>query len=188
MAHLDPRRPNEDEYPPLLGGHVRRVPEGAILAILDAQMATTERVLAAYTSAHAAWRPADGEWNAVEITGHLADIERVHAFRALSVARGHTAPLPGMNPIVYMERAQFAQRPLADVAAEFFAVRGATMAFFRSLDAAAWARTGSVLDAPAACAPSPTSSRGTISCTSRTWSGILTWRRGERRSADDATG
>jgi hypothetical protein len=147
MAHLDPRRPNEDEYPPLLGGHVRRVPEGAILAILDAQTATTERVLAAYTSAHAAWRPADGEWNAVEITGHLADIERVHAFRALSVARGHTAPLPGMNPIVYMERAQFAQRPLADVAAEFFAVRGATMAFFRSLDAAAWARTGSVLDA-----------------------------------------
>ena len=56
MAHLDPGRPNEDEYPPLLGGHVRRVPEGEILAILDAQTAATERVLAAYNSAQAAWQ------------------------------------------------------------------------------------------------------------------------------------
>jgi hypothetical protein len=148
MAYLDPGRPNEGEYPPLLGGHVRRVPEGAILAILDAQTATTERVLAAYSAAQAAWRPAAGEWNAIEITGHLADIERVHAFRALSVARGHTAELPGMNPTVYMDKAQFTQRPLTDVAAEFFAVRSATMAFLRSLDADAWPRTGNVLGSP----------------------------------------
>jgi hypothetical protein len=123
------------------------VPDGDIIAILARQTAATERVLASYTTAQAAWRPAPGEWNAIEITGHLADIERVHAYRALSVARGDTAALPPMNPGVYMETANFAQRPLADVAAEFFAVRAATMAFFRSLDAAAWARVGSILGA-----------------------------------------
>jgi len=148
MAHLQPGRPSEEEYPPLFVGHVRRVPDGDIFAILDQQTAATERLLAAYTPAQAAWRPAPGEWNAIEITGHLGDIERVHAFRALSVARGDTAELPGMNPGVYMESANFAQRPLADVAAEFFTVRSATRAFFRSLDAAAWTRTGSVLGAP----------------------------------------
>jgi hypothetical protein len=144
MGHSNPGRPTEDEYPQVLAGHVRRVPDGAIIDLLDQQTATIARVLATYTGTQAAWRPAPGEWNAIEIVGHLADIERVHAFRAFTFARGDTATLPGMNPIGYMQTAGFGERSLADVAAEFVAVRGATMALLRHLDTAAWKRKGSM--------------------------------------------
>jgi hypothetical protein len=148
MGHSNPGRPTEDEYPQFLGGHVRRVPEGDIIDLLDQQTATIERVLAAYTGAQAAWRPAPGEWNAIEITGHLADIERVHAFRAFTFARGDAASLPGMNPVAYMQASGFGERSLADVAAEFVAVRGATMALLRHVDAAAWMRGGTMNGTP----------------------------------------
>lgn len=144
MGHSNPGRPTEDEYPQFLGGHVRRVPDGDIIDLLDQQTTTIVRLLASYTGTQAAWRPAPGEWNAIEIVGHLADIERVHAFRAFTFARGDTAPLPGMNPIGYMQAADFGSRSLADVTAEFVAVRGATMALLRHLDAAAWVRSGSM--------------------------------------------
>jgi hypothetical protein len=144
MGHTDPGWPTEDEYPPFLGGHVRRVPDGDIIDLLDQQTAAIERVLASYTGAQAAWRPAPGEWNAIEITGHLADIERVHAFRAFTFARSDAAALPGMNPNAYMEASGFGDRSLAEVTAEFVAVRSATMMLLRYLDAAAWLRSGSV--------------------------------------------
>ena len=41
-----------------------------------------------------------------------------------------------------MAGADFADRPLAEIADEFVAVRRATIALFRSLSAAAWARDG----------------------------------------------
>jgi hypothetical protein len=148
MGHINPGRPAEDEYPVFLGGHVRRVPDGDIIDLLDQQTATIERVLAAYTAAQAAWRPAPGEWNAIEITGHLADIERVHAFRAFTFARGDAASLPGMNPVAYMEASGFGDRSLADVTAEFVAVRAATMALLRHLDATAWMRSGRMNGTP----------------------------------------
>ena len=147
MVHINPGRPNEREYPPLFAGHVNRVPEGEILDILDRQTAQMERLLASYSDEQAAWRPAPGEWNAIQIVGHLADIERVHAYRAFAFARGDAAPLPGMDPNEYMAASGFAERPLADVAAEFFAARRATLALLRGLNAAAWERTGTANDA-----------------------------------------
>ena len=35
MAHVNPGRPTEGEYPPLFAAHVNRVPDGEILDILD---------------------------------------------------------------------------------------------------------------------------------------------------------
>lgn len=143
MAHVNPGRRVESEYPPLFAGHVNRVPDGDIIAILDEQTTRMEQLLASYTDAQAAWRPAPGEWSAVEITGHLADIERVHAYRLFSFARGDAALLPGMDPNAYMAVSGFTQRPLTDVAAEFLATRRATMALLRTLDMMAWERRGS---------------------------------------------
>ena len=44
----------------------------------------------------------------------------------------------------YVAAGGFARRPLGDVAAEFAAVRQATLTLFRYLDAAAWERIGTV--------------------------------------------
>jgi hypothetical protein len=142
MAHVNPGRPGDGEYVPFYGTYIQKVPDGDILDLLDRQIEGTVAYLSAFTIEQAQWRPAPGEWNAVEIVGHLADAERVFAYRALSFARNDPTPLPGMDPDGFMAGATFADRPLPDVIAEFVAVRRASLALLRSLDTAAWARGG----------------------------------------------
>jgi hypothetical protein len=142
VSHVNPGRPVAGEYRSYFDTYIRLVPDGDIVARLDNQIAETVAALADFTPEQAEWRPAPGEWNAKEIVGHLADSERVFAFRALWFARNDSTPLPGMDQDVFMAGANFAARSLDDVVAEFVAVRRASLALFRSLDAAAWARGG----------------------------------------------
>ncbi|MGI8689788.1 MAG: DinB family protein [Thermomicrobiales bacterium] len=142
MTPVNSGRPSDGEYVPFYNTYIQKVPDGDIVEILDRQIDETVTFLSTFTTEQAQWRPAPGEWNAVEIVGHLADAERVFAYRALSFARNDLAPLPGMDPNGFMAGANFADRSLADVVAEFVAVRRASVALVRSLDAAAWTRSG----------------------------------------------
>ncbi len=142
MTYVRPGRPDDGEYVPFYATYIRLVPDGDIIEILDRQIDETVTFLSTFTAEQAAWRPAPGEWNTKEIVGHLADAERIFAYRALSFARNDPAPLPGMDPDAFMAGASFADRSLPDVVAEFLAVRRASVALLRSLDAAAWTRSG----------------------------------------------
>lgn len=136
-------RPAADEHSRYYGQYVALVPNGDLLALLTRQGTETTTFLAAFTERQAQHRRAPGEWSAIEIVGHLADTERVLVYRALRIARHDPAPLEGVGDFAaYIAAAAFAKRPFADVAAEFAAVRQATLALFRSFDGAAWARTG----------------------------------------------
>ena len=143
MVAAIPARPATGEYIPYYGRYIALVPDGELVATLARQVEETAALLASFSPAQAQYRPAPGEWNTVEIVGHLADMERVFAYRALRIARRDPKPLEGVDDVDgYVAAAGFAARSLADVAAEFAAVRQATLALFRSLDAAAWARVG----------------------------------------------
>lgn len=142
MTPVNPGRPGDGEYVPFYDTYIQKVPDGDIIEILDQQIDETVAFLSTFTTEQAQWRPAPGEWNAVEIVGHLADAERVFAYRALSFARNAPTPLPGMDPDGFMVGANFADRSLADVVAEYGAIRRATVALVHSLDAAAWTRSG----------------------------------------------
>lgn len=87
---------------------------------------------------------APGKWTVKEVLGHLADDERIFAYRALCLARGDTRPLPGFDEKLYMLDAGFEARPLAGLLAEYLAVRRASLALFEGLPAAAWLRGGEV--------------------------------------------
>lgn len=141
MTDAHPGRPGTDEYLPYYDTYIRLVPDGGLLALLERQI-DEMAALSTFTAEQAAWRPAPGEWNAIEIIGHLADSERVFLFRAFWFARDGGAPLPGMDQNAFMSAVDFASRSLDDVLAEFVAVRRASLALLRSLDAAAWARSG----------------------------------------------
>lgn len=143
MVSASPERPTAEEYIPYYGQYIRLVPDGDILALLTRQIAETAAFFAAFTPAQGRWRPAPGEWNATEIVGHLADTERVLAYRALRIARADTTPLEGVEDFApYVPVAGFASRELADVVAEYGEVRRATLSLLRPLDAAAWLRCG----------------------------------------------
>lgn len=87
---------------------------------------------------------APGKWTLKEIVGHLADDERIFTYRALCIARGDPGELPGFDENLYVSGAGFERRPLADLLAEYRAVREATLTLFAGLPHEAWLRRGTV--------------------------------------------
>jgi hypothetical protein len=89
---------------------------------------------------------APGKWMLKEVLGHIADDERIYTYRALSLARGETAPLPSFDENRYVAAAGFEARTLASLLADYRAVRQATITLFAGLPAEAWRRRGIVCD------------------------------------------
>ena len=137
---LGPGRPDADECLPYYIQYIGLVPDGHIVKLLERQIAESAAFLAAFTPEQALWREAPGEWNIVEIVGHLADVERVFGYRALRIARADPVMWTKVEFGDYAAAANFQERPLGDVVAEYAAVRAAFVAFLRGLDAAAWKR------------------------------------------------
>lgn len=135
-------RPAADEYAPYYDTYVSKVPGADALAALVAQRESTRQLLAAVDPARAGFRYAPGKWTLREVIGHLADSERVFGYRMLCFARNDQTPLPSFDETTYVPEGRFEARTLPDVAAEFTAVRDATLALARSLDAETQLRRG----------------------------------------------
>ena len=137
---LDPGRPKADECLPYYFEYIDLVPDGHIMERLERQIGESAAFLATFTPEQALWREGPEEWNVVEIVGHLADVERVSSHRAFSIARAEPAKWTQVEFGAYAAAANFKERPLGDVVAEYAAVRAASVALLRGLDAAAWDR------------------------------------------------
>ena len=133
-------RPGADECLPYYFTYIDLVPDGDILQRLERQITESAAFLAAFTPDQALWREAPGEWNVVEIVGHLVDTERVFEYRALRIARADPVMWTAVEFPSYATAANFQARSLGDVVAEYAAVRAAFVALLRGLDAAAWQR------------------------------------------------
>ena len=136
-------RPGPDEYAPAFAGYVSRIGRDEdIVAVLASQLDEVLAVLGRVPASRGDYRYASGKWSVKDIVGHLSDTERVLACRALRLARGDATPLPAFDDQAYVAEVGAGDRTLADMAAEWGAVRHATLALFRHLPAAAWARRG----------------------------------------------
>lgn len=142
MTDFTSVRPHADEYPSYFEGYVSLVPPGAVLDTLEHQTVDMQTLLDGVEEARADAAYAPGKWSLKEVVGHIIDTERVFAYRALCIARGETASLPGMNQDDYIRHANFNARRLADLTAEYRHVRAATLDLLRNLDEAAWLRRG----------------------------------------------
>lgn len=141
-------RPETDEIPPHFVGYIANVTESDPVAVLATQIDVTAALLRGLSDADALKRYAPGKWSVKEVVGHLADTERIMAYRALRVARGDVTPLPGFDEKAYVPPAKFDARSLADLVADLRTVRAATLALFRSFDADAWRRRGTASGKP----------------------------------------
>jgi hypothetical protein len=102
--------------------------------------------MAGWDEARAGHRYAAGKWSVREVVGHMADFERIGAYRLLRIARGDATPLAGFDENAYQQHARFEARTLASVVDELRAVRDATLPLVRWLDAAALDRIGTAND------------------------------------------
>lgn len=140
--------PTPDEYASFYAGYVAAVPRGDPIARLTTQGAAVRDELAAVGEARAGDPYAPGKWSVKDVVAHLADTERVMAYRALRIARGDATPLAGFEQDDYARAANAAARPLASLLDELAAVRGATHALFAGLPPDAFARRGTANGGP----------------------------------------
>lgn len=141
------RRPAPDEFHPFYAGYVGLVGERDPVALLGSQVDALDRLLAGVDDEAALARYAPGKWSIKEVLVHLSDAERVLSTRALRIARGDATPLPGWDENVAAAGSAADRRTLAEIREELGAVRAATLALFRSLDAKALDRRGTANDA-----------------------------------------
>jgi uncharacterized damage-inducible protein DinB len=133
-ATLAIARPAPDEFFAYYGKYVDRVPGEDALPALRDQIAETARLLTPLDEAKALHRYAPGKWSVKEVVGHLADAERVFAYRALRMGRRDATPLSGFDESAYVPAGRFDSRPLAEILREYETVRAATLALFGGMD------------------------------------------------------
>jgi len=147
---LTTARPGADEYAPAFAGYVARIGDDEnIVTLLADQLDTALARLGAVPDSRGDYRYAPGKWTLKEVIGHLADTERVFAYRALSIARGDPSPLPSFDDQAWVAEMGAGDRTLADTVEEFALVRRASLALFRHLPPEAWLRQGMASDHPA---------------------------------------
>lgn len=135
------RPPAAGEHAPYYATYTDLVRDEEVLDVLAAQPADLDRLLAG-AAGRGDHRYAPGKWSVKEVLGHVADAERVFAYRALAIARLAPGDVPGMEQDEWMAAADFASRTLDDLGAELHAVRAASLALFRGLGDDALARRG----------------------------------------------
>jgi uncharacterized damage-inducible protein DinB len=137
-----PGRPAAGEYAEFYAKYVAMVPGTDVLGALEAQRLVMAQLLGARSEREGNFRYAPGKWTVKEVVGHVADSERIFAYRALRFARGDRTPLAGFEQDDYVKSGGFSERTLADLAEEFSDVRTATIALLSGLDEEAWQKRG----------------------------------------------
>ncbi len=122
--------------------YIDQVAEGDICGVLEAQLAKTLELLHGISDEQSLHRYAPEKWSIREVVSHVNDTERLVVFRAFWFARGFDSPLPSFDQNVAVSVAGANERSWGSHVEEFRAVRAATLAFFQTLPAHAWARHG----------------------------------------------
>jgi len=140
-------KPVAGEFASFYASYIAAVSEAGPVAALEAQRAAIA-ALGALPEGKATLRYADGKWSVKEVLGHVSDAERVFGYRLLRMARADATPLAGFDENLWAANAPHHTRPISDVVNELLAVREATLALIRSLNAAALERTVVANDTP----------------------------------------
>lgn len=116
--------------------------DGRILQHLRDNLEASKQFIATFPQAALATPHAPDEWTIKEILVHIIDDERIYAYRALRFARNDATKLPGFEQDDYILPSRANERTLADIFAEFTAVRAATLTLYENLPEEALTRAG----------------------------------------------
>ena len=136
-------KPNQDEYAPYVSQYIELLPDdGLVLDHLRTNLEATRAFLLSLPEDKLLYQYADGKWTIKEIVQHLADDERIYAYRALRFARNDRTELPGFDQDDYTRLAGATKRLLEDLLSELTTVRAATLSLYNGLDDKSLRRVG----------------------------------------------
>lgn len=136
------KRPEAREFAEHYAKYVAKVPGTDVLSVLVSEQLHMSHLFAGRSERDGDFRYAPGKWTVKEVLGHITDSERIFTYRALRIARCDQTPLASFEQDDFVKNGGFAARTLGDLTEEFDAVRGASVALFRSFNDAAWSRRG----------------------------------------------
>ena len=126
-------RPGADEHAPYFSQYTGEAPGGDLVEALEKQATDVASLIKGVPAAREGHRYAQGKWSIREVIGHIADSERVFAYRLMRIARGDTTALPSFDENLIAKNSDADVRTLADLGEEFTAVRRATVMLVRSM-------------------------------------------------------
>ncbi|WP_345954192.1 DinB family protein [Mucilaginibacter sp. PAMB04168] len=127
-------KPEPGEYAPFYAGYVEKaIAHSDVLQTLTQLKESTYQFFTALPAEKENYAYAAGKWTIKQLLSHMIDAERVFAYRILCFSRQDQNPLPGFDENDYVEKALLHTRTLANLAAEFRALREANLFLFRSV-------------------------------------------------------
>jgi hypothetical protein len=142
MSTLMIPQPATEESAPFYHGYIAEVRGGNIAEQMTAQLEELEHLFSPVNDRTVPGPYAPGKWSVKEVLGHLADTERIFAYRLLRIARGDATPLAFFDENAYVPAGRFDQRPLESLLAELRAVRQSTLALVEGIPADCWMARG----------------------------------------------
>ncbi|GAC1652074.1 MAG: DinB family protein [Acidobacteriaceae bacterium] len=103
------QKPAAEEGKPSHFRYIEQAPEGDLFQTLGRQPGELATMVGHLTPEKWQYRYAPEKWTVQQVVGHLADAERIQAFRAFHIARGDAHPLPGWEEGDYMREARFTE-------------------------------------------------------------------------------
>jgi uncharacterized damage-inducible protein DinB len=141
MRHIP--KPQEGEYTPYAIMYISLLPDdGQVLQYMKDNLDVTKALVRDLSEEKLTTPCAAGEWTIKEILVHIADDERIYAYRALRFARNNATELPGFEQGPYVAYSGANARSLVSILDEFTSVRLATLTLFDNFDDAALLRSG----------------------------------------------
>ncbi len=127
-------RPSKGDYGDYYQKYIDLIPGDDIFRVLVEQNVESQNVLNSFSESKGNHSYAEGKWTVKEVIGHMMDVERIFAYRALCIARGDFNPLPSMDQDVYVKNGNFNKRQLFDLNYEYRLVRESNILLFGSFD------------------------------------------------------
>ncbi|WP_338779858.1 DinB family protein [Metabacillus sp. FJAT-52054] len=135
-------RPEKNDYHTYYQSYIEQIPEGDLIVLLAEQHKNTISLLENLSDEKALYQYAPEKWTIKEVIGHIADTERIMAYRLLGISRGEQQEFPGYDDESYVQNAQFNEVSLTELLENLKAVRLATITLLRGLHQDAWAHRG----------------------------------------------
>lgn len=125
------QKPQPQDYPQFYTTYIDRVGDD-VTKVLENQNTTFHAFIKNIPAGKEDYRYAEGKWSVKEVIGHVLEVERIMAYRALAISRADQQSLPGMDENSYMVNSNYDDQRLADLAEEFLHLRKANIYLFKS--------------------------------------------------------
>lgn len=134
LIDWEDNHPQPDEYDDFYSGYINLIDTSNVIETLIQQGQEIFSLIEILSEDEAAYRYTEGKWSVQEVLGHLIDTERIMAYRALCISRGEEKSLPGYDQDEYVKQAEFGNRSLQSMSAEYDALRNANISMFSSFN------------------------------------------------------